>query len=693
MQGTNASPLIGQYGCPMHPEIQQPLSGACPICGMDLVAVGRPMDAELWALKVRFGIAAIFSALLVLAELWESLLPPVLFVVLQGLFATIAVVGAGWPLWKKAYRSLLTLQLNMFTLIGLGVGTAYGFSIVMAYLHPEASLLYFESAAMITTLVLLGQVIELAARVRTNSALQGLLELFPKHAHKVDSNGQEQDLLVSEVKVGDQLRVKPGETVPVDGVVLDGKSNLDQACITGESMPVSKGPGDRLLAGSLNMQGSLVFQAQKIGLDTVFAQIVSLVLKAQQTRAPIQGLADRVSAYFVPMVVLVALLSAVMWGVWGPEPQLQHMLFIGVSVLIVACPCALGLATPLSIMVATGRGARAGVLIREAEALEQLATIDTIIVDKTGTLTEGQPRIQAFNFFDATQNMTQLLQLAASLEQQSEHPLGMAIVQAARDKNLNLLPCTNFISIPGQGVRADIQQHSLALGNASLMQQLGVDLSRITEQLEGYQKKGQTVVFLAIQKRLAALIVIADPIRATTFGVIQQLQQQGIEVVMVTGDAPATAAYIAKSLGITKVEAAALPNRKYEIICELQAQGKKVAMVGDGVNDAPALAQANVGIALGSGTAVAMESAGVTLMSGDLTGILKARQLSQETRRNIQQNLFLAFIYNGLAIPVAAGVLYPFFHILVTPIVASVAMGLSSVSVIVNASRLSHKNL
>jgi len=611
--------------------------------------------------------------------------------------ATPVVLWGGWPLLVRGWRSVATWNLNMFTLIGLGVSVAWGYSLVALLarqLFPPSMRLadgsvpvYFEAAAVITALVLLGQVLELRARSSTNAAIQLLLGLAPNSARRVRDDGSEEDILLDQVQPADRLRVRPGEKVPVDGSIISGSSHVDESMVTGEPMPVAKAEGDRLIGATLNGTGSLLLRAERVGADTLLAQIVRMVAEAQRSRAPIQRLADAVAAWFVPAVVLVAAVAFVVWLVWGPEPQLAHALVNAVAVLIIACPCALGLATPMSIMVGTGKGASMGVLIKNAEALEVLERVDTLVVDKTGTLTQGHPALVSIQAEPGI-GEDDLLRLAAGLERASEHPLAAAIIAGAEERGLVLADVEDFESVTGKGVSGRVEGRAVAIGTQGYLAGLGVDAATLESQAELQRSRGETVVFVAIDGRAAGLLGIADPIKDSTPEAIRELHAAGLAVVMLTGDSKTTAAAVARQLGIDRVEAEVLPERKAEIVAEIQAEGHRVAMAGDGINDAPALARADVGIAMGGGTDVAMESAGVTLIKGDLRGILRARRLSRAVMRNIRQNLFFAFVYNGLGVPVAAGLLYPFFGLLLSPMIAAAAMSFSSVSVIGNALRL-----
>ena len=695
------------YTCPMHPQVRQKQPGSCPICGMALepetVSLDEGPDPELIDMTRRFWVAAVLSFPLALVVMGAHLIPGLSHEFLdsqaskwiQMFMATPVVLWAGWPFFVRAAESVKHKSLNMFTLIALGVGVAYIYSVLLT-VFPDAAMrfaggkmldIYFEAASVITALVLLGQVLELKARNQARNAMRALLDLAPKMARIIRPDCKEEDVHLSDVHKGDLLRVRPGEKVPVDGIVVEGHSSVDQSMVTGESVPVEKNPGDKVIGATLNGTGGFTMRAERVGNETMLAQIVDMVAKAQRSRAPIQRMADTVSGYFVPVVVLFAIVTAVIWGIWGPEPKLAYAIVNAVAVLIIACPCALGLATPMSIIAGTGRGAHAGVLIKNAEALEIMEKVDTLIIDKTGTLTEGKPKLMEVvtaSGFD--QNET--LRLVASLEKGSEHPLASAIVKGAEERGITLAAVQDFTSITGKGVKGTIDSHSVALGNKALLLSLGIDFTPLSTSAEQLRAKGQTAMFAAIDGKPAAVISVADPIKPTTPEALKQLKAEGLRIVMLTGDSKATAEAIAKQLGIDELEAEVLPERKSEVVRHLQAQGRKVAMAGDGVNDAPALAQAQVGIAMGTGTDVAMESAGVTLVKGDLIGIVRARRLSHATMQNIRQNLFFAFIYNALGVPVAAGVLYPFFGLLLSPVIASAAMALSSVSVIVNSLRL-----
>jgi Cu+-exporting ATPase len=698
-----------EYVCPMHAEVVRTEPGACPVCGMALeprtVSVEEEANPELVAMTRRFWVCLVLTApvlFLAMSEMIpgqpvQHLLSGRLLAWIQFALATPVVLWGGWVFFQRGWASLVNRRLNMFTLISIGTGTAYVYSVV-ATLAPgifpvsfrgqagEVAV-YFEAAAVITTLVLLGQVLELRARSRTSSALKALLGLAPKTARIRNDDATEQDIPLDRVKEGDQLRVRPGEKVPVDGVILEGSSSVDESMVTGEPIPVEKKQGDRVTGGTVNGTGGFVMRAERVGGDMLLAQIVRMVSEAQRSRAPIQRLADVVSSYFVPAVVFVAIVTFVVWALIGPQPKLAHALVNAVAVLIIACPCALGLATPVSIMVGTGRGALAGVLIKNAEALEVLEKVDTLVVDKTGTLTEGKPRLVTFQSLQSS-NDSDLLRLAASLERGSEHPLAAAIVAGAQEKEVQLAETRNFQSVTGEGVTGTIDGHEVALGNRALFERLKIGLGNLPKEAESMRSTGQTVVFVAIDGKPAGMLGVADPIKPSTPEAIRMLHESGVRIVMLTGDSWSTAQAVAGKLGIDEVEAEVLPERKGEAVKQLQAKGRVVAMAGDGINDAPALAQAQVGIAMGTGTDVAMESAGVTLVKGDLRGIARARRLSRGTMRNIRQNLFFALIYNSVGVPVAAGILYPFFGLLLSPMIAAAAMTFSSVSVISNALRL-----
>jgi Cu+-exporting ATPase len=697
-----------EYTCPMHPEILRNGPGSCPICGMALeprtISLEEKENPELIDMTRRFWVS-VALALPVFLMGMSDFIPgrPLERIVsaetlgwIQLVMTTPVVLWCGWPFFVRAWQSIINRSLNMFTLIGLGVGVAYIYSVV-AKLFPNVFPssfremgvvpLYFEAAAVITALVLLGQVLELKARSRTGLAIRALLELAPKTARQILPDGNEADVALDQVAVGDHLRVRPGEKIPVDGVVIEGLSAIDESMVTGEPIPVEKLAGDRVIGATVNTTGALVIRAERVGADTLLARIVEMVADAQRSRAPIQKLADLVAGYFVPIVIVVAILTFAIWAMVGPEPRLAHALINSVAVMIIACPCALGLATPMSIMVVMGKGASAGVLFRNAEAIETMRNIDTLVVDKTGTLTQGKPTLVSVvtaKGFDESE----LLRLAASLERASEHPLAAAIVAGAKEHGVELVKVESFDSITGKGVHGRIEGREVALGNRALLDQLAVDPGDLSERAEAMRINGESVMYVVIDKRIAGIIAIADPIKASTPEAIQALHEDGIRLVMLTGDSVTTARAVAAKLSIEDVVAEVLPDQKVDAVKRLQSQGRMVAMAGDGINDAPALAQANVGIAMGTGTDVAMESAGVTLVKGDLRGIVRARRLSQATMRNIKQNLFWAFVYNSVGVPIAAGVLYPFFGILLSPMIAAAAMSFSSVSVIGNALRL-----
>lgn len=694
------------YTCPMHPEIRQEGPGNCPICGMALepetITGEEGENPELTDFKKRFWIGLILTLPVFALEMGGHLLGLRHYISgtmsnwIQLVLATPVVLWAGKPFFERGWASLKTRNLNMFTLIAMGTGVAWLYSVVATVapgIFPDTFrqdgtvAVYFEAAAVITVLVLLGQVLELKAREQTGGAIRALLDLAPKTARRVYENGEDEDVSLDQIKVGDLLRVRPGEKVPLDGIVTEGKSAVDESMVTGESMPVKKEPGGKVIGATMNQTGSFVMKAERVGKDTMLSQIVHMVAEAQRSRAPIQRLADIVSGWFVPAVILVAAVAFVAWLIFGPVPAFSYGLIAAVSVLIIACPCALGLATPMSIMVGVGKGAQAGVLIKNAEALERMEKVDTLVIDKTGTLTEGKPTVTKIAAADGF-NEDELLTLAASLEQGSEHPLAHAIVMAAKDKGLDLTAAEDFDSPTGKGVIGNINGQAVALGNVMLMEEKSIDVSALSAQADELRSDGATVIFIAVEGKPAGLLAIADPIKETTPEAIKALHAQDIRIVMLTGDNRRTAEAVAKTLGIEEIEAEILPEDKSKIVKKLQDEGKIVAMAGDGTNDAPALAAADVGIAMGTGTDVAMESAGVTLLKGDLTGIVRARKLSVATMNNIRQNLFFAFIYNAAGVPIAAGVLYPVFGILLSPIIAAAAMSLSSVSVIANALRL-----
>ena len=695
------------YTCPMHPQIRQVGPGSCPICGMALEPLTVTADSgpnpELADMTRRFWIGLVLTVPVVALEMGghltdlHMLIGPRTSSWLQLLLATPVVLWAGWPFFVRGWNSVVSRNLNMFTLIALGTGVAWLYSVVATTLpgiFPPAFrgmggtvAIYFEAAAVITVLVLLGQVLELRAREQTSGAIRALLDLAPKTARRIAPDGSEDEVSLALIDVGDRLRVRPGEKVPVDGAVVDGRSSIDELMVTGESMPVGKEPGGHVIGGTINRSGALVIVAEKVGRDTLLARIVQMVAEAQRSRAPIQRLADRVSGWFVPLVIAVAALSFVAWAIWGPEPRLAYGLVAAVTVLIIACPCALGLATPMSIMVGVGRGARAGVLIKNAEALERMEKVDTLVVDKTGTLTEGRPSVTKVRPVDGIAE-AELLRLAASVERASEHPLGAAIVEAAAGQGLALAEVRDFDSPAGKGVTGGVDGRTVRIGNAAFLAETGVELGALTAEADALRRDGATAVLVAIDDRPAGIIAVSDPVKATTPQAIAALHGEGVRIVMLTGDNRTTAEAVARRLGIDEVEAEVLPERKSDVVRRLRAEGRVVAMAGDGVNDAPALAAADVGIAMGTGTDVAIESAGVTLLRGDLTGIARARRLSRATMRNIRQNLFFAFVYNAAGVPIAAGLLYPAFGILLSPVIAAAAMALSSVSVIGNALRL-----
>ena len=706
---TRASKPAAKYTCPMHPEIIRDGPGSCPICGMALEPLVASLDeeenTELTDMTRRFWTAVVLTipvfALgmsdLIPGQPLQQLLSMKTLLWLQLALATPVVLWAGWPFFVRAWQSIVNRSLNMFTLIGLGVAVGYSFSVIAvvapaifpaSFRDAEGNVpVYFEAAAVIVTLVLLGQVLELRARSQTGNAIKALLGLAPKTARRLTEGGQEEDVPLDEVHVGDRLRVRPGEKIPVDGVVLEGSSNVDESMITGEPIPVEKNANDRVVGATVNGTGAFVMRAERVGSETLLAQIVQMVAEAQRSRAQIQKLADVVSSYFVPAVVLIAVISFAAWSIWGPEPRMAHGLVNAVAVLIIACPCALGLATPMSIMVATGKAALNGILFRNAEAIEVMRTVDTLVVDKTGTLTEGKPRLQDVVTTAAIDEQT-LLRLAASLERSSEHPLAAAIVSGARDRGVKLVDAAHFHSLTGKGVVGEVDGRRVAVGNRALLEAQNVTAGELTEQAERLRAGGQTIMFVLVDDKPAGLIGVADPIKETTPEAVKQLHNEGIRIVMLTGDSRTTAETVARKLGIDEVVAEVLPDQKVDVVKKLQSAGRIVAMAGDGINDAPALAQAQVGIAMGTGTDVAMKSAGVTLVKGDLRGIVRARSLSRATMNNIKQNLFFAFVYNTIGVPIAAGVLYPFFGILLSPMIAAAAMSFSSVSVIANALRL-----
>lgn len=697
------------YTCPMHPEVRATNNTGCPICGMALepetIAAGEEDTSELDDMSRRFWVSAAFSIPLFIYAMgdlipgkpFEHLLPGAWAPWVQFALAAPVVLWGGWPFFVRGAASLRTMNLNMFTLISLGVGVAFIFSIVATVfpdIFPDAFrsmnghvAVYFEAAAVITTLVLFGQVLELRARSQTSGAIRALLELAPPTANRINEHGEEEEVSIDALREGDRLQVRPGEKVPVDGEVVEGKSSVDESMVTGEPIPIEKNTGDKVTGGTVNGTGGFVMKATRVGADTMLSQIVKMVSEAQRSRAPIQRLADVVAGWFVPAVIIIATVTFIVWSLFGPEPAMAFATVNSVAVLIIACPCALGLATPMSIMVGTGKGASNGILIKNAEALETFEKVDVVVVDKTGTLTEGRPklvRVEPQSPFAESE----LLTLAASVEKGSEHPLAAAIVEGAKDRGAETKPVSAFNSITGEGVEATVDGRKVALGNRKMMIRVGADNERFSTMAETYRREGQTVMFVAVDGEFAGLIGVADPIKETTPDAIKALHVSGVKVVMLTGDSRATAEAVGAKISIDKIHADVSPEDKNRIVRELQASGTKVAMAGDGINDAPALAQADVGIAMGTGTDVAMESAGITLVKGDLRGVAKARHLSQATMRNIRQNLFFAFIYNALGVPIAAGVLYPFFGLLLSPMIAAAAMSFSSVSVIGNALRL-----
>jgi Cu+-exporting ATPase len=698
------------YTCPMHPEIKQVGPGSCPICGMALepeqVSLDQPPDPELIDMTRRFWIALVLTLPVFAIEMgshfgFAHLVPPSWSRWISFVLSTPVVLWAGAPFFVRAFNSLLTRNLNMFTLIAMGTGTAYLYSVVATLapqLFPPAFhdmhgtvAVYFEAAAVITVLVLLGQVLELRARERTSGAIRSLLGLAPKTARRIAGH-REEDVAIEEIAVGDRLRVRPGEKIPVDGVVTEGHSSVDESMVTGESMPMWKAEGSRVIGGTVNQSGGLVLRAEKVGRDTMLSRIVDMVARAQRSRAPIQRLADRVAGWFVPAVIATAIAAFAAWAMFGPEPRLTFGLVAAVTVLIIACPCALGLATPMSIMVGVGRGAHSGILIRDAEALEQFERIDTIVIDKTGTLTEGKPKLVSVLPIGGIDE-NGLLRLAASVERGSEHSLAAAILSAAKERELALGEVTGFSSLSGKGASAIVDGKTIALGNAMLMRDLNITTTELDAAAENARRSGATAIYVAIDGRPAGTIAIADPIKPSAQAAIRSLRAEGLRIVMLTGDNETTARAVASQLAIDEIEAGVLPERKSEVVQRLRGEGRRVAMVGDGVNDAPALAAADVGVAMGSGTDVAIESAGVTLLTGDLAGLVRARRLSVATMRNIRQNLAFAFVYNSAGVPIAAGVLYPVFGILLSPMVGAAAMALSSVSVIGNALRLARARL
>jgi Cu+-exporting ATPase len=706
-QAEPAAPAGTIYTCPMHPQVRQVGPGSCPICGMALepamASLDAPPNAELADMTRRFWIGLVLALPAVVLEMGGHLVgghgwvDQTLSNWVQLVFATPVVLWAGWPFFVRGWQSLMTRNLNMFTLIAMGTGVAYAYSVTGTVVpesfpatfrgHGGAVAVYFEAAAVITVLVLLGQVLELRAREATSGAIKALLELAPKTARRVGDDGADHEVQIDSLVVGDKLRVRPGEKVPMDGVILEGRSSLDESLVTGESMPVSKEAGGKVIAGTLNQSGGFVMRADKVGRDTLLSQIVKMVAEAQRSRAPIQRLADQVAGWFVPVVIIIALIAFGVWAYFGPEPRMAFGLVAAVSVLIIACPCALGLATPMSIMVGVGRGAQAGVLIKNAEALERMEKIDTLVVDKTGTLTEGKPKIVSI-VPAAGFDENEILRLAASVERASEHPLADAIVRSAKERNLDLNKVEEFDSPTGKGAAGRVDGKSILLGNSNFLMSRGIETQSLNDDGERMRADGATVINIAVDGKLAGLFAIADPVKQSTPAALKALAEEGVKVIMLTGDNRTTANAVARTLGIAEVEAEVLPDQKSAVVARLQKTGRIVAMAGDGVNDAPALAAAEVGIAMGTGTDVAMESAGITLLKGDLNGIVRARKLSRATMGNIRQNLFFAFIYNAAGIPIAAGILYPTFGILLSPIIAAAAMALSSVSVVGNALRL-----
>ncbi|MDH2383727.1 heavy metal translocating P-type ATPase [Bradyrhizobium sp. CER78] len=698
------------YTCPMHPEVRQVGPGSCPICGMALepeqVSLDDGPDPELIDMTMRFWIGLALTLPVFVLEMGSHLglmhlLPQPWSNWISFVLATPVVLWAGAPFFVRGWQSLVTRNLNMFTLIAIGTGVAYAYSVVATLapqLFPPALrdmhgvvAVYFEAAAVITVLVLLGQVLELRARAQTSGAIRALLGLAPKTARRITEHGDE-DIDIDAIKVGDRLRVRPGEKVPVDGVVIEGSAVVDESMVTGESMPVTKAEGASVIGGTVNQSGGLVMRAEKVGRDTMLSRIVDMVAKAQRSRAPIQRLADRVAGWFVPAVIAAAVLAFIAWSVFGPEPRLTFALVAAVTVLIIACPCALGLATPMSIMVGVGRGAHSGILIRDAQALERMEAIDTLVLDKTGTLTEGKPKVVRIIAVEGVDE-SDLLRLAAGVEQGSEHPLAQAIIAAAKERKLASSVVSNFASPSGKGATGTVDGKQVALGNAVLMAELKIATTKLDQAAEAARRDGATAIYVAIDGSIAGVIAIADPVKPSATSALQALRAAGLRIVMLTGDNETTARAVAKTLGIDEVEAGVLPERKSEVVQRLRGEGRTVAMAGDGVNDAPALAAADVGIAMGGGTDVAIESAGITLLTGDLMGLVRARRLSVATMRNIRQNLAFAFVYNAAGVPIAAGVLYPLFGILLSPMVGAAAMALSSVSVIGNALRLARMRL
>jgi Cu+-exporting ATPase len=697
------------YTCPMDPEIVQEGPGTCPICGMALEPMGIPAgdegpNLELIDFKRRFWVGVALTIPLLVVAMGPLLGLPVKDWLghrtapwVELILATPVVLWSGWPFFQRCWASFVNMRFNMFTLIGIGVGAAYLYSLIatvvpeifpQAFRGPGGAVdVYFEAAAVIVVLVLLGQLLELGARERTGGAIRALLDLAPKTALRVNKNGDDEEIPLEKVLAGDLLRIRPGDLIPVDGVVSEGRSSVDESMLTGEAVPVEKTSGDTVTGGTLNKTGSFVMEAKRVGADTMLSQIVNMVAEAQRSRAPIQKLADVVAGYFVPAVVAVAVIAFIAWSLWGPDPAMAYAFIAAVSVLIIACPCALGLATPMSIMVATGRGAQAGVLIKNAENLERFADVDVLIVDKTGTLTLGAPKLTDVIAFKGS-NESSVLKMAASLERGSEHPLAEAIIAGAKERKIPIGKSAKFEAVTGMGVKGVVSGKKVALGNARMMRDIGLDPKTHADSADALRNEGKTAMFVAIGGKLAGIVAVADPIKETTPSALDTLRGEGLHIVMVTGDNARTAKAIARTLGIDDVRADVLPDQKANIVKDLQSKGAKVAMAGDGVNDAPALAQADVGIAMGTGADVAIESAGITLLRGDLNGIVRARRLSEATMRNIKQNLFFAFAYNAVGVPIAAGILYPVFGLLLSPMIAAAAMSLSSVSVIGNALRL-----
>lgn len=700
------------YTCPMHPEVEQKGPGSCPKCGMALEPKSIQIEedtSEYEAMMRRFWISTIFAAVVFISAMGSMLLPHAFSAIITPktaqwveMLLSIPVVWWGGSIfYVRAWESIRNRSLNMFTLIALGTGSAWiysAFAVLFPSLFPENLSMhgvipvYFEASSVITALVLLGQVLELRARSRTNDAIRLLLSLSPKSAHRINADGSEEEISIETLMIGDRLRIRPGEKIPVDGIVIEGESHVDESMVSGEPIPLSKKSGDRLIGATINTTGSLVMEAQRVGEDTLLSHIVSMVSQAQRSRAPIQKTADRVSGYFVPAVIAISIVTFILWYFFGPEPSLGYALVNAVAVLIIACPCALGLATPISIMVGTGKGATMGVLIKNAEALEMMEKVDTLVVDKTGTLTEGKPKLVSVIAIEGW-GESDVIRFAASLDRGSEHPLARAVVNGAQERGLSLNDTAQFASLSGKGVTGVIDTHKVALGNIRLLEEIGMDGSGLSAEADALRREGMSVMFLAVDNALVGILGVADPIKATTAQAIRDLHEEGITVVMLSGDSRITAEAVGIKLGIDRVEAEVLPQQKSDAVKRLQAEGHIVAMAGDGINDAPALAQAHVGIAMGSGTDVAMESAGVTLVQGDLQGIVRSRRLSRATMRNIRQNLFFAFVYNSLGVPIAAGVFYPYFGILLSPMIAAAAMSFSSVSVITNALRLRGKKL